>query len=65
MHAGSGIHWQKPASYFGAVFMGQFGLCSMMQDEACELPCLACDFAHACKQKPAGRGHQHALRAIN
>ena len=34
---GSGIHWQKPASIFGTVFMGQFGLLHMMQDSAYRL----------------------------
>ena len=33
---GSGVHWQKPASIFGTLFMGQFGLLHMMQDSACE-----------------------------
>ena len=33
--AGSVVHWQKPASMFGTVFMGQFGMLHMMQDSAC------------------------------
>uniref|UniRef100_A0A7R9V4R5 NADH-ubiquinone oxidoreductase 21kDa subunit N-terminal domain-containing protein n=1 Tax=Chlamydomonas euryale TaxID=1486919 RepID=A0A7R9V4R5_9CHLO len=34
---GSSIHWQRPASRFGFVFMGQFGLLHMMQDSAYRL----------------------------
>ncbi|KAG1673561.1 hypothetical protein FOA52_003861 [Chlamydomonas sp. UWO 241] len=34
---GSTTHWQKPASRFGAIFMGQFGLLHMMQDSAYRL----------------------------
>ncbi len=34
--AGSAIHWQKPASIFGSLFMGQFGMMHMMQDSACK-----------------------------
>ncbi|KAG1667521.1 hypothetical protein FOA52_013711 [Chlamydomonas sp. UWO 241] len=34
---GSVTHWQKPASTFGAIFLGQFGMLHMMQDEAYRL----------------------------
>ncbi|GAX75283.1 hypothetical protein CEUSTIGMA_g2728.t1 [Chlamydomonas eustigma] len=34
---GSVIHWQKPASMFGTLFMGQFGVMHMMQDSAYRL----------------------------
>lgn len=49
--AGSVTHWQKPASTFGAIFLGQFGMLHMMQDEACECARMGLRitaYGHAC-----------------